>query len=119
MKGDALPHKSQTLNKNTSIVNEEKLSLFNYHCHLQVPRIRHAYPQLIQTALDSGVLRFGINGVSEKDWEVEKKMSEEYPNFLIPCFGLYPGLGEYDEKCYDDQVLKDYTWSAYIDRLPQ
>ncbi|KAF6166914.1 hypothetical protein GIB67_020143 [Kingdonia uniflora] len=67
-----------------------KLSLFDRHCHLQDPRIRHVYPQLIQIALDSRLLCFGVNKVSEKDWKVEKQMSEEYLNSVIPYFGLHP-----------------------------
>ncbi|GFP98285.1 hypothetical protein PHJA_001972400 [Phtheirospermum japonicum] len=31
---------------------------------------------------------------------------------------LYAGLGECDEICYKDPVLKDQQWSAYIDRSP-
>lgn len=31
---------------------------------------------------------------------------------------LNSGLGECDEMCYKDPVLKDRQWSAYIDRSP-
>ncbi|KAF6156804.1 hypothetical protein GIB67_033273 [Kingdonia uniflora] len=93
----------------------KKLSLFDCHCHLQDPRIRHVYPQLIQTALDSGVLRFGVNGVSEglqKDWEVVKQMSEEYPNSVIPCFGLHPWyVGEKTPNWFN-------TLRGYFDSTP-
>ncbi|KAF5201123.1 3'-5' ssDNA/RNA exonuclease TatD [Thalictrum thalictroides] len=64
--------------------------LFDSHCHLQDPRIYNVAPQLIQTAFDSGVLHFAVNGVSEKDWHLVKKMGEEYPSCIIPCFGLHP-----------------------------
>lgn len=41
------------------------IKLFDAHCHLQDPRILNKAPQLIATALDAGVVRFAVNGVSE------------------------------------------------------
>ncbi|XP_042513999.1 uncharacterized metal-dependent hydrolase YabD isoform X2 [Macadamia integrifolia] len=64
------------------------MKLFDSHCHLQDPRIYHLAPQLIRTALDSGVLHFAVNGVSE-DWSVVKQMEEQY-QCIVPCFGLHP-----------------------------
>ncbi|KAK9283519.1 hypothetical protein L1049_011765 [Liquidambar formosana] len=65
------------------------MKLFDAHCHLQDPRILNMAPQLIETALDSGVVRFAVNGVCEKDWHLVKQMSDTYP-CIIPCFGLHP-----------------------------
>ncbi|KAJ4836980.1 hypothetical protein Tsubulata_011262 [Turnera subulata] len=65
------------------------LKLFDAHCHLQDPRIFNKTPQLISTALETGVVRFAVNGVSEKDWNLVKEMGESYPS-VIPCFGLHP-----------------------------
>lgn len=41
------------------------MKLFDAHCHLQDPRIFHKAPQLIATTVNSGVLHFAVNGVSE------------------------------------------------------
>ena len=41
------------------------LRLFDAHCHLQDPRIFDKAPQLISAAVDSGVVRFAVNGISE------------------------------------------------------
>lgn len=65
------------------------MKLFDAHCHLQDPRILNKTPQLISTALETGVVRFAVNGVSEKDWNLVKEMGESYPS-VIPCFGLHP-----------------------------
>ncbi|BFG20031.1 hypothetical protein CerSpe_063060 [Prunus speciosa] len=65
------------------------MKLFDAHCHLQDPRIFDKAPQLIPAAVDSGVVRFAVNGVSEKDWHLVKQISESYP-CVIPCFGLHP-----------------------------
>ncbi|XP_020083853.1 uncharacterized protein LOC109707161 isoform X2 [Ananas comosus] len=65
------------------------LRLFDAHCHLQDRRISAVAPQLIGAAVDSGVVRFAVNGVSERDWHLVKRMAEQYPS-VIPCFGLHP-----------------------------
>ncbi|KAF3441203.1 hypothetical protein FNV43_RR15116 [Rhamnella rubrinervis] len=65
------------------------MKLFDAHCHLQDPRIFSKASQLIAMALDSGVVRFAVNGVSENDWHLVKQMSESYSS-IIPCFGLHP-----------------------------
>ncbi|XP_062147449.1 uncharacterized protein LOC133856076 [Alnus glutinosa] len=65
------------------------MKLFDAHCHLQDPRILSKAPQLIAKAIDTGVVRFAVNGVSEKDWDLVKQMGENYPS-VIPCFGLHP-----------------------------
>ncbi|XP_010269730.1 PREDICTED: uncharacterized protein LOC104606304 [Nelumbo nucifera] len=65
------------------------MKLFDSHCHLQDPRVYHLAPQLIQTAQRSGVLRFAVNGITEKDWHLVKEMSEQHSS-VVPCFGLHP-----------------------------
>ncbi|KAF5450564.1 hypothetical protein F2P56_030899 [Juglans regia] len=65
------------------------MKLFDAHCHLQDPRILSRAPHLIATAFDAGVVRFAVNGVSEKDWHLVKQMGEKYTS-VIPCFGLHP-----------------------------
>lgn len=41
------------------------MKLFDAHCHLQDPRIFHKAPQLIANTVNSGVLHFAVNGVTE------------------------------------------------------
>ncbi|KAK6243672.1 hypothetical protein QUC31_010081 [Theobroma cacao] len=65
------------------------MKLFDVHCHLQDPRILNKAPKLISTALESGVLNFAVNGVSERDWHLVKEMGDKYPS-VIPCFGVHP-----------------------------
>ncbi|XP_052201196.1 uncharacterized protein LOC127807409 [Diospyros lotus] len=65
------------------------VKLFDSHCHLQDPRILNIAPQLIRTALDSGVVHFVVNGISEKDWDLVKQIGESY-ECVVPCFGVHP-----------------------------
>ncbi|KAJ6806050.1 uncharacterized protein M6B38_177275 [Iris pallida] len=69
--------------------NSRAVRLFDAHCHLQDRRIAAVCPQLIRASIDSGVLRFAVNGVSEKDWHLVKQMGEQYP-CVVPNFGLHP-----------------------------
>ncbi|KAG0496748.1 hypothetical protein HPP92_001439 [Vanilla planifolia] len=65
------------------------LRLFDAHCHLQDPRISALAPHVIQSAVEAGVVRFAVNGVSEKDWHIVKQLGEQHSS-VIPCFGLHP-----------------------------
>lgn len=65
------------------------MKLFDAHCHLQDPRIFSMAPQIINTALDNGVVHFVVNGVTESDWHLVKEMSDRYPS-IIPNFGIHP-----------------------------
>lgn len=65
------------------------IKLFDAHCHLQDPRIYEKTPKLIKKALDTGILHFAVNGVSENDWHLVKEMSDHYPS-VVPSFGLHP-----------------------------
>ncbi|CAH8380991.1 unnamed protein product [Eruca vesicaria subsp. sativa] len=65
------------------------MKLFDAHCHLQDPRIISKAPQLISSAVASGVSSFAVNGVSEKDWNLVKEMGVKYPS-VVPCFGIHP-----------------------------
>ncbi|RVW77219.1 hypothetical protein CK203_043356 [Vitis vinifera] len=53
----------------------DTMKLFDSHCHLQDPRILNMAPQLIETALNSGIRHFAVNGVSENDciWYVAER----------------------------------------------
>lgn len=66
------------------------MKVFDAHCHLQDPRIWSKAPQLIAKANEVGVVGFAVNGVSENDWHLVKQLSQSYPAYIVPCFGLHP-----------------------------
>lgn len=63
--------------------------LFDAHCHLQDARVLKLSPKLIKETIDTGVVHFAVNGVSEKDWHLVKEMGADYPS-VVPNFGLHP-----------------------------
>ncbi|OIT40051.1 PREDICTED: uncharacterized protein LOC109237307 [Nicotiana attenuata] len=65
------------------------MKLFDSHCHLQDPRIINVVPKIIKTTVETGVVHFAVNGVSEKDWHLVKEMSDHYP-CIVPNFGIHP-----------------------------
>lgn len=65
------------------------LPIFDSHCHLQDARIVNALPTLLDSATRAGVKWFAVNGTSEDDWDLVKKLGEEHHE-IIPCFGLHP-----------------------------
>lgn len=65
------------------------IRLFDSHCHLQDSRVLNVAPKLIKEALETGVVHFAVNGVSEKDWHLVKEMGDTYPS-VVPNFGLHP-----------------------------
>lgn len=82
------------------------IRLFDSHCHLQDSRVLNVAPKLIKEALDTGVLHFAVNGVSEKDWHLVKEMSEAYPS-VVPNFGLHPWF--ISDRTFDWlRTLKDF-----------
>ncbi|XP_021895378.1 uncharacterized protein LOC110812819 isoform X8 [Carica papaya] len=82
------------------------MKLFDVHCHLQDPQIIDKAPKLISTAVDSGVVHFAVNGLSEKDWHLVKEMGERYPS-VVPCFGLHPWyVAERSSQWFD--TLKEF-----------
>ncbi|XP_078447820.1 tatD related DNase [Wolffia australiana] len=70
-------------------MNGTGIRLFDAHCHLQDPRILSFAPEVIRKAQEAGIVRFAVNGVSERDWNSVKQMAEQHTS-VIPCFGLHP-----------------------------
>eukprot|EP00252_Welwitschia_mirabilis_P004760 TRINITY_DN15062_c0_g1_i1.p1 TRINITY_DN15062_c0_g1~~TRINITY_DN15062_c0_g1_i1.p1 ORF type:complete len:262 (+),score=44.19 TRINITY_DN15062_c0_g1_i1:49-786(+) len=65
------------------------LRLFDAHCHLQDQKIHGIAHSLISAASRLGVQGFVVNGTSEEDWELVKRMSET-ASMVIPSFGVHP-----------------------------
>ncbi|XP_021818744.1 uncharacterized protein LOC110760737 isoform X6 [Prunus avium] len=58
------------------------MKLFDAHCHLQDPRIFDKAPQLIAAAVDSGVVRFACNGVSEVCCREDTQLAQHFKTIL-------------------------------------
>ncbi|GMH32220.1 hypothetical protein BSKO_00054 [Bryopsis sp. KO-2023] len=64
--------------------------LFDAHCHLQDDRYGDGLGKVIVESVESGVDLFSVNATHEADWDKVESLGQEYPNNVVPNFGLHP-----------------------------
>lgn len=103
------------------------------HLHLQDPRFQNI-EMIIAEMIFSGVSRCVVNGTCPDDWGRVRALAAEYPDFIIPSYGLHPWkipcdqswkplLLDYLEnsevpcigECGLDRWIKDYDIAAQQD----
>eukprot|EP00933_Yihiella_yeosuensis_P000661 TRINITY_DN101044_c0_g1_i1.p1 TRINITY_DN101044_c0_g1~~TRINITY_DN101044_c0_g1_i1.p1 ORF type:complete len:337 (+),score=71.22 TRINITY_DN101044_c0_g1_i1:84-1013(+) len=65
-------------------------SLFDAHCHLQLPRLYEQAADVISTARSVGVVRAAVCGCEKADWQKVETLASEWPDFVAPQFGVHP-----------------------------
>ena len=65
------------------------LHLFDSHCHLDHPSLRHRLPEVIAAAGNAGVKEFLIPGVEPSAWGDISDISAGFPP-IHPAFGVHP-----------------------------
>jgi TatD DNase family protein len=65
------------------------MKLFDCHCHLQDERLQEGLAEHLALARKVGVARFACCGVSEADWPLVAKLSDENDE-IVPSYGLHP-----------------------------
>lgn len=71
------------------------MRLYDAHNHLQDDRFSPNRSQIVQEAIDTGVVRMVVNGSCESDWPEVAALAEQYPEHVLPAFGYHPWyLGE-------------------------
>ena len=60
------------------------------HNHLQDPRFDGCREEIVATMIKSGITRCVVNGTSPEDWPQVARLAEQYPDIVIPSFGLHP-----------------------------
>jgi len=60
------------------------------HNHLQDSRFDGCRGQIIAEMLAAGVNRCVVNGTCPDDWPVVAELAQNYPDLVIPSFGLHP-----------------------------
>jgi TatD DNase family protein len=64
-------------------------SWFDSHCHLQDPRLGDAADEIGKAAA-AGVTRWVVNATREDDWQAVATLAADFPNRVIPAFGIHP-----------------------------
>ncbi|MEK7954025.1 TatD family hydrolase [Luteolibacter soli] len=85
------------------------MTLYDSHNHLQ----RFADPaKIIAEMRAAGVAGCVVNGTGEDDWETVARLTETFPDFVQPAFGLHPWKAH----------LRSGNWLAllenFLDRFP-
>jgi len=64
--------------------------MIDAHNHLQDARFQGRQAEVIATMKAQGITACVVNGTSEEDWPTVAQLAEDYPDFVIPAFGLHP-----------------------------
>jgi len=64
--------------------------LYDAHNHLQDERFGGRQSELAAACRRVGIARMVTNGSCEKDWPAVLALSREFPDLLVPSFGLHP-----------------------------
>ncbi len=66
------------------------LRLFDAHNHLQEFAGRADFARMVDEARKVGVERMVVNGTRESDWPAVARLANEWPELVVPAFGLHP-----------------------------
>lgn len=66
------------------------MRLYDAHNHLQDARLGPDRARLVAEARASGVTRMVVNGSTEADWPEVAALARQFPDSVIPSFGLHP-----------------------------
>lgn len=82
--------------------------LYDAHCHLQDRRL----DSVRETIGDLDVAKWVVNGTQERDWPEVEKLAWEFPERVIPSFGLHPWYVK------DASPRWRETLAAFVERNP-
>ncbi|RFC49530.1 MAG: TatD DNase family protein [Verrucomicrobia bacterium] len=63
---------------------------YDAHCHLQDPRFGQDIGSIVDTCRAQGLVRLVVNGTRESDWDRVSALAAQYPDLVIPSYGLHP-----------------------------
>lgn len=80
------------------------------HNHLQDRRFDGIRKEVVATMGDAGITRCVINGTSPDDWPHVARLADQYPDMVVPSFGLHPWHQPTER--WTEQLIE------YIDTVP-
>ena len=60
------------------------------HLHLQDPRLTSQLPSIIAELQAQGINKLVVNGTSPNDWNAVAQLHSDYPDLIVPSYGLHP-----------------------------
>lgn len=67
-----------------------ELPLADSHNHLHDERFGGRQADLVAACREAGIVRMVVNGSSPEDWPAVATLARQYPDLVIPSFGLHP-----------------------------
>lgn len=84
------------------------------HLHLQNPKLDGIRDDVIATMRQAGITRCVVNGTSPDDWPAVAQLAKDYPDLIIPSFGLHPWKQPTDDWYQELLYWLDHTPHACI-----
>lgn len=78
---------------------------FDAHNHLQDPRLGGEYDELVSAQRAAGVSGCVVNATCESDWPEVAALAREFPDFILPAFGIHPWKAHTATPGWQDRLL--------------
>ena len=67
---------------------------FDSHNHLQSPRFGESAAELVQKMKEVGITGCVVNATRECDWSAVAGLAREFPEFVVPAYGIHPWFAD-------------------------
>lgn len=64
--------------------------MIDAHCHLQDVVLKQDLESIIEIGTSAGIEKWVVNGTCEDDWGRLASLTRQYPQSIMPSFGLHP-----------------------------
>lgn len=64
--------------------------MIDCHCHLQAAEFGNNFDDIMGIGIAKGIQKWVVNGTRESDWQQVAAIARQYPEHIVPCFGLHP-----------------------------
>lgn len=85
--------------------NSANSGWFDAHNHLQDTRLGGAYAELVSAQRAAGVSGCVVNATCENDWPDVASLALEFPDFILPSFGIHPWKAHTATTGWQDRLL--------------
>lgn len=78
--------------------------MFDSHNHLQNGRFGKPVAELVDEMKKAGVSACVVNATRESDWQTVADLSESFPGFVRPAYGIHPWFADTAEAGWEEKL---------------